>query len=413
MGQVMNKSGEQMNPPMNTLATAKPRTKSKRRLSDIVKPARVHRDIYLDESLFQEEMAKIFERNWVYVGHESEIPRPGDYKTIVLGRVPAIIARGSADGIIRGFFNSCRHRGATVCAEEYGSRTRFMCPYHGWTYHNDGRLAGVPFREGYGPSLDGEDLGLLPLAAVESFHGFLFARVFEHGGPGLVDHLASAGEILARFGPGGATPISVLTPPQRFRHRANWKLSAENITDGYHASFTHAGFVQAKKTVQGLDVPLRGAWKLTGLGNGHGIIDFGSGNEHNRDNAINMLVFPNMLFLGVSVRIIRPIAVDSTQTSFFPTVVAGAPEDETVARLRGHTDLYGPMGMVSADDASMFERIQRGLQKSANEWLLLVRGTAEDHRDAEGRPIGMDATDELGQREFYRQYSTRMNGVRF
>jgi phenylpropionate dioxygenase-like ring-hydroxylating dioxygenase large terminal subunit len=381
------------------------------RIQTLVQTSRVHRDVYVDPQLFAREMERIFERGWIYVAHESELPNSGDYKSVVMGRVPAIISRGADDGVVRGFFNSCRHRGATVCEAEYGAANYFRCPYHGWTYGNDGRLVGVPFRHGYDSSFDVAKLGLIPLAAVESFHGFIFARAFDDAAPSLASHLAAAGDFLTTFGPDGKCPIEVTTPPQRARYRANWKLSCENITDGYHPGFTHASFVHAKKVIEGKEIPVKGTdphWKITALGNGHAVIDFGGSNLAHRDNVFNMLIFPNALFLGVSVRIIRPMAVNLTETSFFPTVVRGASEEATVARLRGHTELYGPMGKVSADDAEMFERVQRGIEHTGNEWLLFLRGAHTHRSDEAGRPVGIDGTDELGQREFYRRYAEMM-----
>src|SRR5712691_12214599 len=97
----------------------------------------VHTSVYTDPQIFAAEMANIFEKTWVYVAHESEIPQPGDYKTAAVGRMPVIVSRG-ADRQVHVLLNVCRHRGSVVCREERGNSQYFRCPYHNWVYCNDG-----------------------------------------------------------------------------------------------------------------------------------------------------------------------------------------------------------------------------------------------------------------------------------
>src|SRR5882672_3483324 len=102
--------------------------------------------VYADPEIFAAERDRLFARSWVFLAHESEIPDPGDY---VVRRVLAdsfIVARDEA-GVIRVMFNMCLHRGMQVCRAEMGNASHFRCPYHAWTYRNDGRLAGLPFHE--------------------------------------------------------------------------------------------------------------------------------------------------------------------------------------------------------------------------------------------------------------------------
>ena len=114
---------------------------------------RLNRGVLVDPEILERERESIFGRSWIYVGHESEIGAPGDFKTRNVAGRPVILARdGSGD--VRAYLNTCRHRGAMLCREREGNQRRFTCMYHGWTFDIDGKLVGVPGRESYGDSFD-------------------------------------------------------------------------------------------------------------------------------------------------------------------------------------------------------------------------------------------------------------------
>ncbi|EUA55360.1 rieske domain protein [Mycobacterium intracellulare 1956] len=140
--------------------------------------------IYNDKELFALEKERLFGRAWTFVGHESEIPHDGDY---VVRRVlddSFIITRDSA-GEVRALFNMCLHRGMQVCRAEMGNASNFRCPYHGWTYRNDGRLTGLPFhREAYGGDEGfAKDQTLLPAPNFASYNGLLFISLDPNAEP--------------------------------------------------------------------------------------------------------------------------------------------------------------------------------------------------------------------------------------
>jgi len=135
---------------------------------------RVHRDAFRDPAVFEQEMARFFERGWVFVGHASQIPHPHDYITVRMGRSPVIIGR-DGQGHIHALHNSCRHKGAVVCQHNKGNRRAHLCPYHGWSYASDGRNLLVKDKtEGdYAPSFDHEDHDLMPVIIIFEAHIWL------------------------------------------------------------------------------------------------------------------------------------------------------------------------------------------------------------------------------------------------
>jgi len=115
---------------------------------------RISREIFVNEEIYREELERLFARTWLFVGHESQIPKPGDFFVSGMGEESVILCRDRV-GKVHVFLNSCRHRGMKVCRYDEGSTPVFTCPYHGWSYGTDGKLVGVPyFREAYHEKLD-------------------------------------------------------------------------------------------------------------------------------------------------------------------------------------------------------------------------------------------------------------------
>src|SRR3954447_25307155 len=138
--------------------------------------------VFNDPDVFRLEREKIFDRSWVYLGHETEIPEPGDYVLRAIVDDQFVVVRDEG-GEVRALLNHCRHKGMQICRSEIGNASHFRCPYHGWTYRNDGSLIGVPVqREAYGPDFDKSRLGP-PSIRVASHDGMIFGTLGDEAPP--------------------------------------------------------------------------------------------------------------------------------------------------------------------------------------------------------------------------------------
>ena len=200
--------------------------------------------LYSDPALFELEREEIFGRAWVFVAHESEIPAPGDYVVRRIVDDSFIVVR-DREGAVRVHFNMCIHRGMQVCRAEQGSATHFRCPYHGWSYRNDGSLAGLPFHEdAYGgeAGFPRAGNGLLAPAQVDSVNGLIFVNL-DPGAPCLREYVGDFAYYLDFYSRQSRSGLEV-RGPQRWRVRANWKIGCENfVGDMYHTPYTHQSVV--------------------------------------------------------------------------------------------------------------------------------------------------------------------------
>ncbi|PRZ41574.1 phthalate 3,4-dioxygenase alpha subunit [Antricoccus suffuscus] len=201
--------------------------------------------IYNDAEVFTAECERLFSRAWMFLAHESEIPQVGDY---VVRRVleDSFIVSRDQDGDVHAMFNMCLHRGMQVCRAEEGNASHFRCPYHGWSYRNDGRIAGLPFhKDAYGGEEGFARKGkrLLPAPRLDTYNGLIFISM-DPDAPSLTDYLGGFGFYLDYYTKQSASGCELLGP-QRWRINANWKIGAENFAgDMYHTPHTHTSVVE-------------------------------------------------------------------------------------------------------------------------------------------------------------------------
>ena len=198
-------------------------------------------------------MERIFECNWIYVGHESQVKNPGDYYLLQIGRQPMIMTRDH-DGQIHVMYNRCPHRGAQLCTARKGNAGKAIrCSYHAWMFNLDGSLESVPARNGYdgtGFSMDDPAFHVRKAPRADNYRGFWFASLSEDV-PDLRTHLggsAAAFDQLIDRAPGGET--EVVGGCFHMIQQSNWKIFLENQLDASHPGATHESAGVAARTVE-------------------------------------------------------------------------------------------------------------------------------------------------------------------
>ena len=195
---------------------------------------------YTDETVYRRELERIFARCWICVGHDSQVPEPGDYFTTTIGEDPVIVTR-HRDNTIHVMLNQCRHRGLRLCRGDYGNAPSFTCSYHGWCYGTDGSLLGMPHNEQPKKHFNQAEWGLNKVAKVDTYRGLIFAT-WDKSAPPLLDYLGEStwylDAILDR-NEGGIELIGL----QKWTLRGNWKWGAEqHASDFYHAQVSHVSY---------------------------------------------------------------------------------------------------------------------------------------------------------------------------
>ncbi|AGT33881.1 large subunit of biphenyl dioxygenase (plasmid) [Geobacillus genomosp. 3] len=200
--------------------------------------------IFNDPEIFELEKERVFTKAWVFLGHESEIPNPGDYVVRYIVDDSFIVIRDE-DSNIQVFFNSCSHRGMQICNVEMGNTSHFRCPYHGWTFKNNGKLVGIPFgNEVYGKDgLKKDQWGLRCAPKFDCYNGLIFACL-DANAVSLDEYLGDFKWYLDIYLKKSEAGMEVIGAPQRWIVDADWKLGADNfIGDGYHTATSHRSTV--------------------------------------------------------------------------------------------------------------------------------------------------------------------------
>lgn len=389
----------------------------------------MNRSVFTDEELFELEMKYIFEGNWVYLAHESQIPNVGDYFTTYMGRQPIVITRGK-DGGLNALINACSHRGAMLCRRKTDNRTTLTCPFHGWTFNNTGKLLKAKDQRGGGyPEQFNKDGShdLTKVARFESYRGFLFGSLAPDVKP-LEEHLGDTRTVLDMLIDQSPEGLEVLRGSSTYTFDGNWKLQAENGADGYHVSSTHWNYAAttARRTsgesaneTKAMDA---GTWGKQGGGyysfdHGHLLLWMWWGNPQDRPlwprreelaeefgekkaefmvgASRNLCLYPNVYVMdqfSSQIRHFRPISVDKTEVTIYCIAPKGESDEARANRIRQYEDFFNATGMATPDDLEEFRSCQKTYRATASPWNDLSRGVTHQLNgpDETARGIGLD-----------------------
>ncbi len=426
----------------------------KAKVSALVQPDRVHRDLYISEEIFRLEQEHFFANTWNYVGHASQISNSGDYLTLEIGGRPLIVVRHS-DGEIKVLMNRCAHKGSRVVSAPCGNTGKvFRCPYHAWTFRTDGSLLNFPVKEGYEGTAVREceaGKGLVAVNNVRTHRGFIFARINETG-PDFESYFGdslSSIDNMADRSPEGE--LEIAGGCLRYLHNCNWKMFIENLNDTMHPMVVHessAGTAVKMWMGQPADAPKPMAIEqfapfmsnyqffddmgVRVFDNGHSfsgvnfsihskysgvpayeqamISAYGEQRAHDILGLVrhNTVYFPSLTIKGAiqAIRVVKPIAVDKTVIESWTFRLKGAPP-ELLQRTAMYSRLINsPFSVVGHDDLHAYRGIQEGLKASGNDWVSLHRNY--DPAEAGQAEVTANGTSEISMRNQYRAWAKYM-----
>ena len=357
-------------------------------------------------------MKHIFEGNWIYLAHESQVPNPGDYFTTYIGRQPVVITRDK-DGQLHCLINACAHRGAMICRRKTDNRMTLTCPFHGWTFRNDGSLLKVkdPDGAGYPETFNsGGSHNMTKVARFDSYRGFLFGSLNAdvlplsgHLGDTHQGHRHAGRPVPGRAG-GAARLVHIHLRRQLEgaggerrrrlpRHRHPLELRRDHQPPQYRRvekrdqSPRRRRLGQVRRRL--LVLPPRPPVPVD-LGSqpaGPAAVGqarrpqgrrFGDAKgEFMVKGSRNLCLYPNVYVMdqfSTQIRHFRPIAPDKTEVTIYCIAPKGESDEARSHRIRQYEDFFNASGMATPDDLEEFRSCQLTFRAQAAPWNDMSRG---------------------------------------
>ena len=321
---------------------------------------------YADDGFFEVERERLFGRAWVAVASSAEVTSPGRVLARRIGDTSILITRDN-QGVLRGFVNSCRHRGTELAAEDCTVSSTIRCPYHRWGYALDGTLVAAPrFGEKPRPDFELAELSLLPVR-VQAWGSLVFACLDAETMP-LERWLGDLAPRMHGYGLEGWMPCA----QRSLNVAANWKLISENFQEYYHLDWVHPELAKVSRvrdhyryqgagmycgqTTTPVSGDQRGDWLVLPAAAGLDESDSVSGRF--------VAVFPNVLLsvLPGHAFVIRLEAVSTGATTEHCTLLV--PPSTPVEAHQGALEATWKFWMeINDEDIDICERAQRGIAK--------------------------------------------------
>lgn len=403
---------------------------------------RVARKAFADQAVFDAEQTRIFNRCWLYIGHESELGEVNQFVTRRVARRNLVFTRDRA-GTVRCLINVCPHRGATVVREKSGTAKGFKCIYHGWSWWNDGSLAGLAQADGFSKNFNAcGEVNLVQVPRMENYRGFYFIN-FDLNAQDLEQYLGRTTEYIDLVMDQSDGKFEVVGGTQEYSIRCNWKGLAENSIDIYHAPGTHPTYMEYILAANPGKVPNLSLDQgvAIDLGNGHGVVEYyapygrpiadwtqqmgaamkpeieayqaklearlGVERAHRvAKRSFNLLIFPNFAVLNihaVALRSFQPVRPGYMEAMMWSLAPAGESRELRACRLNNFLEFLGPGGFATPDDIEALETCQLGYESAGDDvpWNEVSKGM-----NREGNENWMDE----GQiRSFWKEWNARVS----
>ncbi|MBC7160806.1 MAG: aromatic ring-hydroxylating dioxygenase subunit alpha [Immundisolibacter sp.] len=340
-----------------------------------------------DADVFALEHERIFRGPvWHPVAHDAELPKPGDYKTVTVGRTPLLIIRGD-DGVVRAFHNACTHRSTRLAMAFRGHSGDIECPYHRWVFDTRGQLRSCPGEAEFPPDFKRADYNLAA-PRTGTHMGLLFVSLHASPPP-LMDWMGHmAGPVRDALGGDGRL---TLLGYQKVRYQSNWKVYIDN--DAFHAPLLHAAFrILRWQGGSGRQSRLPAGHMMIlsevaaqpsdgGLLRDPSVIGYQGGAEpRNKAPAqaagSSLLAFWPLTAIAnhldiFNIRYANPVGLDQVEVHYAYFAHADDDADMVRHRLRQSSNMIGPSGFVSLEDATVFLRIQQALDTDPSTTFFL------------------------------------------
>jgi choline monooxygenase len=329
---------------------------------------------YVDQNLYDLELKTVFSNTWQLAARVDQVQRPGQYVTTDIGGEPIVVVRGS-DGVLRAFYNVCRHHAAAVLTEAEGKAAQLRCPYHGWTYSLEGELKGTPDFSGV-CDFDRGSNGLVKVQVGE-WENWVFVKLGESSANSLEEFLTTG--LREEIGRINVTDLHWFER-RHYSFDCNWKVFVDNYLDGgYHVPYLH----------KGLDSVLDYSNYMIENGERHCLqwsplvsegAEAQTGAVRQGDRALYYWIYPNFMinwYDGVmDTNLVIPRGVDQTEVIFdfyFPDVVSPEARERNAASVA--------VGQrIQDEDVAICKSVQRGLNSRAyTAGRLSVRREAGEH----------------------------------
>jgi len=346
---------------------------------------------FTDPEVFALEQATVFKKSWLYVGHRSQLKNKGDFVQTYAGTIPLLLCLDD-NGEFNAFANVCSHRGGRICQVESGNASKFVCPYHNWTYNNRGDLMIVPRQAS--PGFDKSKWHLRKAARVATYRDLIFCT-FDEGAVSLEDYLGDMKWYLDLLLNSSAAGTEVSAGTHRSFVRCNWKMPAEQFgSDNWHFQGVHGSMGKlGRRNENPLSADSFHAWTAEG----HMLICIApkvdapsaytfyvdelkakgqlSDKQHRLlRSTLVVTIFPNLSFVyfpGLcSIRVWHPKSPGETELWSWALYNKDAPDLIKDGVRTQVTRMFSPTGMLEQDDLEIWSRLESNLMAMPPDFRL-------------------------------------------